>query len=271
MPAVQLIRLKTQINELTWKFTRPDEFQHGLRNLLEFYSNRVIKPGRAISSTYRIQTYHTPAIVINQLELELEPFVRENPGAALSLADSLWNDDYLEPRILAVSLLSMMPGTLFDEVIQRAREWPEPERDAKSLAALARNGLGKLRRENQDRWFEVVLVWLESTPLFLKRLGLQALLPAVQEKDFANLPPIFQMIYPLVEHPLPQLQAELVELLQALAKRTPSETIFFLKHMVGLSGNPEMIRVVRRVLPVFDAELQTGLRNYLAGHAKPGR
>ncbi|MCC6146348.1 MAG: DNA alkylation repair protein [Anaerolineaceae bacterium] len=270
MPAVQLDRLKNQITELTRNFTRPVDFQRELYTLFDFYSNHAFKPGKAVTSTRRVESFHVPAILLNQLEQALEPFARENPVAALFLADTMWKDKYLETRLLAAALLGMMPVSFSEEIIDRLKHWPQPGTDPKSLEALLTTGARQLRRERQEHWFDLLRDWLSSSSIFANLLGLYALIPAVREREFENLPLIFQVIHPFVENPVPALETKLIELLGALAKRTPLETLYFLKHHLGLSDRPAVSRLVRRVIPAFNPEYQNRLKSLLLERSKPG-
>lgn len=268
MPAVQLARLKKQINELTQQFDRPAEFQRKLRDLFDFYSNHVFKPGKVISVNRRVQSFHVPLVILNQLELALEPFVSKNPITALLLADTLWKNEFLEMRLLSASLLGMIPISFSTEIIQRLKQWPRPGLDSKSFEALYTVGARRLRHERQVLWFEVIRDWLTSPTASVNVLGIYALIPAAREKEFENLPLIFQLTHPLIENPAPSLQAALVELLQILAKRTPSETLLFLKHHLGLTDHPATFRLARRLIPAFDKEYQSRFKVFLAERTK---
>lgn len=268
MPAVQLPRLKKQISELTWKFTRPGEFQQDLNALFDFYSNQVLKPGRAVPSNRRIEAYHIPPIILNQLELELGPYVRENPGAALVLADTLWKDQRLEPRLLAVSILSSIPTALSEEVIRRLILWSKTSPDSKSLEALLNTGARRIRREKTEQWLGLIGDWLSDNSTAQKILGIQALAPAAREQEFENLPVVFQLIHPVMDDPPGSLQPALIELLQILAKRTPQETLYFLKHHLILNNKVGTLRVVRRLIPSFEPDQQTQLKLFLTEQFK---
>lgn len=271
MPAVQLARLKIQINELTWKFTRPDEFRRDLQDLLDFYSNQVFKPGRVVSASQRIESFHVPPVILNQLGLALEPFVRENPNSALLLADTLWQDKYLEMHLLAAALLGMTPTSFSAEIIQRLKQWLSPSTDLKSLENLLDVGARKLRYEKQTLWFKLIQDWMVIPTASVANLGVYALIPAAREKEFENLPLIFQMIQPLMENPAPSIRTALIALLQILAKRTPSETLFFLKHHLRITDQPAVPRLARRVISAFDKEYQDRLKSYFVERIKSTR
>lgn len=270
MPAVQLARLKSQINELTWKFTRPVEFQHDLDELFEFYSNRVLKPGKAVPANRRVEAYHIPPIILNQLELELEPYVLENPSAALLLADALWKDERLEPRLLAASLLGLVPIKHVNEILQRINQWSKTGSDNKSIEALFCSGARRLRHEKPEQWFNMIQTWLYDNAVSRNSHAVQALIPAAREHDFENIPLIFQAINSLMDNQSATLQPALIELLQVLAKRTPAETLYFLKHHIILSNHPGTLRLVRHLIPAFELEHQNMLKSFIAEKLKSG-
>ena len=62
-------------------------------------------------------------------------------------------------------------------------------------------------------------------------------------------------------HRLPaNLQSELLAVLQALARRSPAETAYFLRQILTLVSDPLIPRLIRRCLPSFSPETQVGLR-----------
>jgi hypothetical protein len=89
---------------------------------------------------------------------------------------------------------------------------------------------------------------------------LKALLPAIHDREFENLPPVYQMVSPLVQTPSPSLQSELDITIQALARRSPTETAYFLRQVLGTGTGINTVRMVRRALPAFSEELQEGLK-----------
>ncbi len=257
----KLNRLKTQINNLIWKFTRPQEFLTELRELLELYSDRTFRPGKASPSAKLPTSYRVPTLVIRQLELELTPLCQENPQAALTLMDALWNDPFLEPRILAALLLGKIDPAPPDMITNHLQRWCQPECESVSLSALLEHGTYRLRREQSEHWFELLHFWLADKNTVVQKIALRAMLPAIQDREFENLPPLFRMIEPFLKSPLPALQTEIVEILQALANRSPIETAYLLRQALAVSNHPLTVRIVRRLLPLFSPEEQNRLRS----------
>jgi hypothetical protein len=263
MPAVQLAKLKTQIDRLVWQFTRPQEFQHSLKDLFESYADRVYRAGDAIQPAPLVPAYHVSMLVMHQLEQQLIRQCKENQGAALSLADTLWLDEYLEPRLLAVFLVGQVSPQPPELVVDRLRQWSQSAESAHLQQTLFSQGSIRLRRERPGEWLNFLNDWLSSSRLASQKTGLHALIVLVQDREFEDLPSLFSMITPLFQVSPTGLHAELVEVAKALVQRSPVEIAYFLRQILTLSSNPNTARVVRRLLPEFSPELQASLRKVL--------
>ncbi len=264
MPAVQLNQLKKQINELVQKFTDPQEFLAELRALLEFYSDRTFRPSKVSPSVRLPTSYHVPNLILRELELGLAPLCQENPQAALALIDTFWNDPYLELRILAARLLGRIDVTPPEIIVSFLQRYCTPECETVSLNALLDYGANRLRREHPEEWFELLRRWLSEKNANIQKIALRAMLPAIRDREFENLPPLFQMIEPLLKSPLPAWQIELTEVLQALADRSPVETAYLLRQALASSNHTLTIRIIRRLLPLFSLEEQNRLRSLMS-------
>ena len=263
MPAVLLPRLKKQITELTWKFTRPNEFQSGLRELFSYYASRVYKPGKATPSSRLVDSYHVPPLVMRQLEQEITPFVIENPEAALNIASVLWTEDMLEPRQLTAIILGIVPSSLSERVIQLLQSWCRTDVEGVSLQALLERGGQRLRHEKPDLWLSVVADWLSSSDALTQAMGVRALLTFVNDRDFVNLPAIFNLTGRPLQSSASAVQAEMYELITALSKRSAAETAYFLRQVLSGGANPATIRVIRKALPNLPVSVQGPLRSAL--------
>ncbi|MDZ4158651.1 MAG: DNA alkylation repair protein [Anaerolineaceae bacterium] len=263
MPAIQLARLKTQIHALTWVFTRPYEFRDQIRALFQEYAEQAYRPGVVLLGSRRALAYRTPALLLRQLEQELTPLVHENPGATLMLVDVLWEETHLEPRQLAAFLLGQTRLPDPEEIIARVNSWCLPTLERGSLTALLNQGCAGLRRNHASRWLELVERWSSHPAPSFQSIALQALLPAVQSREFMNIPPIFQIISLLFTSHSATVQTHLIEVIFALARREPIETTSVLQNVLAENPTPETIRVVRRSLPAFKPNFQRILRHFL--------
>lgn len=263
MPAVQLARLKEQINQLAWHFTRPQEFQRELQDLLDFYADRTYRPGQAIKPRPLIPIHHIAPIVQRQLEQDLGRLCQEHPAAALALVDLLWQDPYLEPRLLAAALLGQTPLQPADEILSRLLAWATPDLDDQLLDALLGPGSRRVRSEVPERWLTIIESWLSDLAADVQVIGLHALLPIIQDRSFENLPRIYRILSPVLQSAPAVLQNDLVRNLEALGKRAPAETAYFLRQMLNVSSTPVTVRLVRKCLPAFPKEAQDNLRRAL--------
>ncbi len=263
MPAVLLPRLKKQINDLTWKFTRPVEFQAALRELFSYYASRVYKPGKATPSSRLVDSYRVPPLVMKQLELEITPFIMENPEAALAIAEVLWAEEILEPRQLAAIIIGTVPAALSERVIQYLRAWCRIDVEGVSLLSLLERGAQRLRREKPEAWLQTVENWLNSSEALQQAMGVRALLTFVNDREFINLPAIFSLTGRPLQSGASAVQAEMYDLITALSKRSPAETAHFLRQVLSSGANPATIRVIRKVLPNLPVAVQGPLRSAL--------
>ena len=260
MPAAELNRLRAQINSLVQRFEDPVDLRNGLRDLLELYGNRAYRAGQAVQTQSILPTYRITPLVMRQLEMELSKTCQEQPAAALNAVEAIWKDAYLEPRMLACTLLGSIPASHAEAVSQKLRQWAKPEENSRMLDALFELGTVMLRREEPHRVLALVEEWIGSHRADRQALGLRALTPLVRDPAFENLPPVFRLLSPLVQHVQQPLQTDLQIVLESLAKRASTETAYFLRQTLSMSSGPGTARLIRRCLPAFEPEEQRSLR-----------
>ncbi len=271
MPAVSIARVRAEVAGLGDLFERPAEFSTGLHLLLDFYADRVYRAGQAIPPAPLIPTYHTPPLVIQQLQLELRARCVQNPAAGLSLADILWSDTYMEVRRLGIFLLGQVPLEPVQPVLERIQAWARPQEPADLLKLLLAESTGRLRRELPGTWLEAIQTWVNDPAPGIQFLGIQALVALVEDRQFTNFPPVFRIISPFLFSSQALLLPGLHDILENLARRSPTETAFYLRQILGSPTPPATIRIVRRLMPIFDAGTQDGLRKMLLSRPKSGK
>ena len=263
MPAIQLTRLNRQIAELSEAFHQPKRFLRVLHDVLEAYHDRSYRAGQTNPPLTRLPHYHLPLPVIKAVENEIRSQVQEDPQAGLLLADELWADAHLETRRLAVLVLGLVPLTPPDPVIDRFTIWASPDEDRQILQSLLTQGAARLIREKPELWARLTRDWLASLKPAVQSMGLQALLATVKNPSYEDLPAAYRLISPLVHAPPARLQGDLLEILKALAQRSPRETAFFLRQILTINATPDFLRLFRRCLPFFEEEAQASLRSAL--------
>jgi len=93
--------------------------------------------------------------------------------------------------------------------------------------------------------------------------GIQALVPLISSPDFDNLPPIFETVEPILKASPAALQSDMQELLIALYKASPDETVYFIQQILKDSKSPLPAVTLRRMSPDLPPDFQVHLRELL--------
>jgi hypothetical protein len=260
MPAIDLARLKKQTAQLTDLFNRPEEFVRAVHGMLEFYVNRSLRAVDSVAPASVLETYRTPSVILRSIETELAPLAVENPDQALDLADHLWDEGWLEMRLLAASLLGRLPPRE-ERLLPRLTAWTMQVRDASVRSALLTTSLVRMRQETPDHFLVLVGEWLNPERQRMWSNGIQALLPLIQDPSYHNLPPVFDLLTHVVEAAPGTLQSDLVDLFQSLMRASPTETIYFLRQVITNSPTPMTATTFRRISPSLPPKLAEAVRD----------
>jgi hypothetical protein len=201
-------------------------------------------------------------VVLRQIETELSPVAEKKPIQALELADALWDEGWLETRLLAAFLLGRIPPQE-ERLLARLTAWTQAVRDPSVRAALLTTSLTRLRKETPELFLVLVKEWLYPTRQRMWSNGLQALVPLVSSVDFDNLPPIFELIEPIFKASPAALQFDLQQLLIALHQASPDETLHFVQQILKETKSPLPAVSLRRMSPDLPHELQSQIRGML--------
>jgi len=261
MPAIDLARLKKQSAHLADLFDQPSDFLREHREILDYYVNRTLR-SQGVAPSSVLPTYRTPVVVMRQIETELGPVAEKKPIQALELADALWDEGWLETLLLAAFLLGRIPPQE-ERLLARLTAWTQAVRDPEVRAALLTTSLTRLRDETPDLFLVLVKEWLHPARQRMWTNGIQALIPQINSPDFDNLPPIFDVVEPIIKASPATLQFDLKELIIALYKASPDETIYFIQQILKETKSPLLAVSLRRMSPDLPQELQAHLREML--------
>jgi hypothetical protein len=261
MPAIDLARLKKQTAHLADLFDQPAEFLREHREILDHYVNYSLRSQQVAPSSV-LPTYRTPKVVLRQIEKELGPLAEQKPIQALELADALWDEGWLESRLLAAFLLGRIPPQE-ERLFARLTAWTQAVRDPSVRAALLTTSLTRLRNETPDLFLLLVREWLHPARQRMWSNGVQALVPLISSPDFDNLPPIFEIMEPILKVSPAALQFDLQELLIALYQASPDETLYFLQQILKNTKNPLTAVALRRMMADMPRDFQASLREML--------
>lgn len=266
MPAIQPARLRQQAAALAEHFDSPPAYVRSLHHLLDFYADRARRSGHATRPGPLIPAYNVRPPVLRMLLQELLPLTQQNPVAGLALCDALWSEPFLEFHLLAAMLLGQVPLEPPEAITSRLQSWITTNLEFQQLDALLTYGVERLHRENPRALIRLIQTWLENPKTFYQQLGLRALLPLIQNPAFENVPAFFRLIQPLVTDVPSGLRPDLLDVLAALAQRSPNETAYFLRQMLTLANTPVTPWLVRQSMDSFPPDLQNSLRNALRGN-----
>jgi hypothetical protein len=263
MPAIQPARLKQQAALVVEHFADPPAFIRSLHHLLDFYADRAHRPGQAGKPGPLIESYKVRPPVLRQILQELIPLAQENPSAGLDLCDALWVEPYLELRLLAAMLLGQIPADPPETITRRVNAWLRTDLELQMIEAVLAYGFARLRQDDPQTIIKLIQNWMSGADAFHTQLGLHALRPLIEDRQFENLPAFFRLIQPLARQTPSGLRPDLLDVLIALAHRSPSETAYFLRQTLESPNAVDTAWLIRQTLAEFPPETQTSLRSAL--------
>ncbi len=263
MPAIQPARLKIQAAQIGALFHEPAALVRALHDLFDFYADRTRRPGKTGAPPPLLQAYRVPNPVMRQVWQVIKLRLDEDPQAGFGLADALWAEKNLECRTLAIQLLGRLPVSPPEAVMQRLSTWAVEETDQGLQTLILTTGAERLRGEAQDKVFRLAKNWLASTDRNIPRLGLQILLPLIEDPEFDNLPFVYRLLRPLTLRLPSESRPYFLQTVKALAQRSPQETVFFLSENLTGGQDRSLAALIRKSLSFFPKEHQASLRESL--------
>ncbi len=251
MPAIQPALLRQQAALLVEHFADPPAYVRSLHYLLDFYADRARRPGQAGMPAPITSAYNVRPPVLRMILQELTPPAIEDPETGLGLCDALWAEPNLEFRTLAAMLLGQISPTPPERIITRLKSWLVPDLEFYLIEALMNHALGRLRQEHPQAMIRLIQDWLESTQPLYQQLGLRALLPLLENPQFENLPVFYRLIQPLTCNVPHGLRPDLLDVLVALAHRSPQETAYFLRQTLTHPDAADTAWLIRQLLNEF--------------------
>jgi hypothetical protein len=254
MPAIHLVQLKQRTARLADLFGQPDHFVSELHKLLDFYADRTQRPGQSGEPPPLTPSFNVPKPVIRQIILDLNPVAANYPDDALNLSDALWMQPYFEFRYLATHLLSQLPISHIDRILERVVWWSDPLPEIRLLTALMDSGTQRLRTEAPEKLIGQIEVWFSDENLSRQKTGLNALIPLITFGDYDNLPVYYRLLAPFARNIPEDLRDDVRDAMLALARRSPIETAFFLGQYLETTDSQDTAWLSRQCMPYFPKE-----------------
>jgi len=227
MPAIDLTKLRNQAHELVKQASKPEQFIKSLEELFEYYKNYSLRVDKNYSGL-KLPRYNTPKQVLATIEKELGNFLSNSPNLGLELATSLWNEPYLETKLMAVSLIRSIPSSDAIQVLTRIPEMSKDILEQDIFLPKLTNALVQIRRDNPNGFTKMLTSWLTTSDPAAHHWGLLTITNLVEKPDDKDLPTIFELLKSLLWTNDPSTRKDLVQCIRSLYSISPSETEYFL-------------------------------------------
>jgi hypothetical protein len=199
--------------------------------------------------------------VLRQVVAELAPLAQADPAAGLELCQAMWQQPYLEFRLMACSLLGELPADPPLPRLDQVSAWVGRDTELRIFDALAHDALKRVRKEHPSALVRAIQGWLAEKDLQTRRLGLRALLTLAGDPDYPNLPVIFRLLQPFIRQAPSRLRPDILDILSVLARQEPVETASFLRQILSMPESPDVAWVIRQVASAFPPEQEERLRS----------
>jgi len=266
LPAIHLARLRKQAVELAAYFSEPKRFDFHFTQLLDFYSNRTIKPGKPTSSKSQVKSYKVQDPVLRTILVEISPSALNDPEAALHLAKLLWNIIILEKRIFAIRLLGLLPVKDAPSTFDLIEDWSQACHEEQLLEEFASHPLLAINQENWPLYLEYLKKWLGSESQSLVRLSLISIAVILKERSVIDLPPVFKLLMPLFSEPEFSQRSLLNPIFKSLARQSPDEMMFLIRQIYASqeSKNKNFMKLLKKNLEYFPESYQESLESMIS-------
>jgi|GEM_PF-560039 len=268
MAAIDLTRLNKQIEALKQAFSQPVEFRRQFHEILQFYHRYAHRQHKDAVPVSFMRVYDLPDQILPQIAYGLSLKAGQDANDTLAVVDELWKDEHFEARDLATHLLGQVPLTAKNEVFGRVKLWSSVPLDRAVVKALFVKGSQRLRSEDPDGWTKFVGDMLNSPVERLQNHGLYALSLLVEQAHSDLFPQFFRWIRPFLQSDQYLIEANLSQVIAALARRSPAETAYVLKEVLSDTDGSSIEKRVRSYLPYFDKQLSEGLQASIRMHQK---
>jgi len=266
MTAINPARLKIQCVELSELYSDPDKFIKGLHELFDFYAVRVRKSG-ITRTALLLQSYQVSPPVLRALEQELIDPLNTQPSQGLILIDALWEQEWVETRTLAVSLLGSIPPINPASIFKRIKPWISSSKSDLIRSMLTTRGVTRLSKENP----ELVLNFFHELSSSPTKGNCQAVLfglvPFASDHNFDNLPRLYKLLDRILLVEEKGLVKEILVILKTLIKRSELESLYFLERQLSTASKPRIFRVTHQILPSFSVQNQASLKETLKSYS----
>lgn len=251
------------MNALEGHFSNPEVFRDSLISLFLVYENKKSSTNIWLRKNPQFSSYCVPESVMAELESRLAVLSRMIPESALINADLLWETLFYESKKSAIVLISNLDNIYENAFFQRVQKWLTVELEDTLIKDLIASVEFKPDLLQSNQWLNLIKTWLNSRDRQEVKLGLQALNRTLSH-EYHNLPMVFSVLAPLINNSHLVIQKELISVIRSLIQLSEAETASFLIMTGELFPEEEILKFLRKCLPLFDPYYQKEIRGALA-------
>jgi hypothetical protein len=251
MPAIDLARLRRQVDGLGALSTDLPQLQAQILELFEFYRDRTRRPTAAArAADPGRRSLGVPRPVLRALARGLDEALPPSTEVRLTLADQLWGTALAESQYLAARLVGTVTGAGAADWVAGCAAGTESRAALKQLAGEA---LSSLRSDAAAELFVAIERWMRSENPRLRALAYFASAPLVEADGFQGIPDLLGLLESTLKDAGGFAQPALQELVEALARRVPPEAARMLIDELGraIPGIDQLVRLCAPAFPVF--------------------
>jgi len=261
MTAVDPQRLARELEALGAELENPKALRSRVIALLDIYANRTRRTGAGTDPERTPWSFDVPAPILRSLKLFMRERLASRPELAWDIIDELWHAGYRETQQLAAEVLMLSSES-------RVAEWVEEHAagsvDSATLATLARRGIAGWRQAEPAAFMSAASRWLHSESAPIRAFSLHGLGAAVMDPTFDELPALYGMLRGFDQPMRGESRRALLELVRALAIRSPAETTHFLLERLK-RGGAQADRLARSALEVLPKAQRSAIQKALSG------
>lgn len=236
------------------------QFARSLRAIVEYYADRTKRSATASEALILSNVLRVPGPVLSAICAAIHAHSEISPRDNLPAAQSLWEMEFRETRHIAVCLVRGLEPAELGVIFEG---WTVSCDDREVLSWMAEEGMADWWSVSGFDPWRVLRNWMAGDDYRVRHLALLGALYGLESGSSDSLlPKIFQLLKGAVVNLRSDGYSTLIELVQALARRSPQETVRFLLDEIK-RGTPGSRRLVRDCSAEFTPNLREELESAL--------
>ena len=247
MPPIDPAVLRRRTAALPGKFPEAAAVALLVRRLLDEYADRTHRASPAVATSAVANEYKAPAPVVRAITNVLRPALQADPAAARLTADAVWAGGSREERRIAADWLGQVALVDPAATLALIETWAPQIEDAVTADAVAELALGPLMLADPARHLEHARRWVVSPARWVRRLGVAALSPLVNDRQWDNVPAALTVLRPVMGEADGEVRRTAAQVLEKLGPKSPPEVSRFLREQ-AVRANANTQWIIRNAL-----------------------